>query len=100
MTQSGSLSFDSYGLADYFVITDDAADPQLQQRVSATHIATVANRNASIKSEGRGVFRGDHVDGYCSSNDWLIYKELVGLAIARYRGSAFRYCASRITQTI
>jgi uncharacterized membrane protein HdeD (DUF308 family) len=32
MTQSGSLSFDSYGLADYFVITDDAADPQLQQR--------------------------------------------------------------------
>jgi hypothetical protein len=32
MTQSGSLSFDSYGLADYFVITDDAADRQLQQR--------------------------------------------------------------------
>jgi len=34
MTQSGSLSFDSYGLANYFVITDDAADPQLQQRAS------------------------------------------------------------------
>jgi len=38
MTQSGSLSFDSYSLADYFVITDDAQDPQLQQRASATHI--------------------------------------------------------------
>jgi uncharacterized membrane protein HdeD (DUF308 family) len=32
MTQSGSLSFGSYSLADYFVVTDDAAGPQLQQR--------------------------------------------------------------------
>src|SRR5436190_4697937 len=54
--------------------------------------ATVANQNASIKLEDRESSRGvDHVEGYCSSNDWLIYNELVGLAIARYRGGAFRH---------
>src|SRR5215467_13689806 len=92
MTQSGSLSFDSYGLqtTSLSLMTRRirSCSNGLPQPVSATG----ANQSASIKLEDRGVFpRGDHVYGYCFSNDWLIYKELVGLAIARYRGSAFRY---------
>jgi hypothetical protein len=57
MTQSGLLTFVSYALADYFVITDDASDPQLQQRASTNPVsASVANQNASIKLKDRGVF--------------------------------------------
>jgi hypothetical protein len=81
MTQSGSLAFDSYGLADYFVITDDAAGPQLRQRGFRNPIsATVANQNASIELKAVESFRGDYVDGYCFSNDWLIYTALSGIA--------------------